>query len=212
MGHITLISSAVLTLLAHHHDLVTEPSIQCFFDSEDWIEYTTKTLRETRRRDTAPLGGVLPAERIKLNAGAGPHGEEEEEEDGQRYFALEEDFQSKKKRSKKGDALSSPSSRRGSILSTSLDSASNAAKAARRANKRKAKDRFGLSDMGKEGDQLARYMMHQIIQGLPDRLGDDDHTTDSSNEDSIVETDDENYVRFFFLLLFLQSETCKLNG
>jgi len=58
MGHITLISEEVVKIMNREESIRTE--LQDMFQAEDWQEFTTKVLRETRERDLKALGGNRP--------------------------------------------------------------------------------------------------------------------------------------------------------
>ena len=55
-----------------HYDIIVE-----YIEAEDWQEYVSKTLRETRERDRAPLGGQRPSNHDSMS----PSREESEEDD-----------------------------------------------------------------------------------------------------------------------------------
>ncbi|CAI2165053.1 12776_t:CDS:10 [Funneliformis geosporum] len=59
MGHLTFIAEEVVKLLDNYAVEIGEKVID-FIAAEDWQEYVSKTLFETRKRDREPLGGHRP--------------------------------------------------------------------------------------------------------------------------------------------------------
>jgi len=130
MGHLTLLSTVLQNTYKQKEILRDDATIVDFMESEDWLEFATKTLLETRERDSAILGGVRPEKDI-------------DSETEEANIAYMEAVPTREK-----------------------------------------------MDMGKEGDQLARYMIHQITSRLPDFSGidvqpeaDDSTESDSENAD-----------------------------
>ncbi|CAG8482913.1 23181_t:CDS:10 [Rhizophagus irregularis] len=59
MGHLTFVSEEVVKLLDRYAVEIGE-KVREYIEAEDWQEYVSKTLRETRDRDRAALGGARP--------------------------------------------------------------------------------------------------------------------------------------------------------
>ncbi|KAL7747225.1 sporulation-induced protein [Sorochytrium milnesiophthora] len=58
MGHVTLIAEEIVKILEREPDLQSE--LTDLLRLDDWLEFSTKTLRETLERDRKPLGGGKP--------------------------------------------------------------------------------------------------------------------------------------------------------
>ncbi|CAG8748013.1 33261_t:CDS:2, partial [Racocetra persica] len=70
MGHLTFIAEEVVKLLDRY-------AVEIGEKAEDWQEYVSKTLRETRERDRAPLGGQRPSNHDSMS----PSREESDDDD-----------------------------------------------------------------------------------------------------------------------------------
>eukprot|EP00158_Paraphelidium_tribonemae_P005476 Partr_v1_DN27363_c0_g1_i6_m46763 putative Protein phosphatase 6, regulatory subunit len=57
MGHLTLITDKILGFLEKNLDDEYRAAINPFAQSEDWIEFVSKIHRDTKERDSKPLGG-----------------------------------------------------------------------------------------------------------------------------------------------------------
>ncbi|CAG8596141.1 1259_t:CDS:10, partial [Dentiscutata heterogama] len=77
MGHLTFIAEEVVKLLDRYAVEIGE-KVREYIEAEDWQEYVSKTLRETRERDRAPLGGQRPSNHDSMS----PSREESEDDDG----------------------------------------------------------------------------------------------------------------------------------
>ncbi|KAF0417991.1 SAPS-domain-containing protein [Gigaspora margarita] len=76
MGHQTFIAEEVVKLLDRYAVEIGE-KVREYIEAEDWQEYVSKTLRETRERDRAPLGGQRPSNHDSMS----PSREESEDDD-----------------------------------------------------------------------------------------------------------------------------------
>jgi hypothetical protein len=56
MGHMTLVAEEIVKLFTHYPSEIYEV-VEPFIPQPAWDDYVTTTLRETRDRDLAPLGG-----------------------------------------------------------------------------------------------------------------------------------------------------------
>ncbi|CAG8441877.1 11860_t:CDS:10 [Diversispora eburnea] len=74
MGHLTFIAEEVVKLLDRY-------AVEIGEKAEDWQEYVSKTLRETRDRDREPLGGQRPTNLDSMSPSRDESEEEEEEDD-----------------------------------------------------------------------------------------------------------------------------------
>ncbi|RIA90499.1 SIT4 phosphatase-associated protein [Glomus cerebriforme] len=76
MGHLTFIAEEVVKLLDRYAVEIGE-KVREYIEAEDWQEYVSKTLRETRDRDRAALGGSRPSN----HDGMSPSREESDDDD-----------------------------------------------------------------------------------------------------------------------------------
>ncbi|KAG9290880.1 hypothetical protein G9A89_011030 [Geosiphon pyriformis] len=75
MGHLTYIAEEVVKLLDRYPVEIGE-KVRDYIEAVEWQEYVSKTLRETRERDHAHLGGQRPSNHDSLS-----HSPEDSEED-----------------------------------------------------------------------------------------------------------------------------------
>ncbi|GET04782.1 SAPS-domain-containing protein [Rhizophagus clarus] len=80
MGHLTFVSEEVVKLLDRYAVEVGE-KVREYIEAEDWQEYVSKTLRETRERDRAALGGARPSNHDSISPSRDESEEEEEDDD-----------------------------------------------------------------------------------------------------------------------------------
>ncbi|RKP09045.1 SIT4 phosphatase-associated protein-domain-containing protein [Thamnocephalis sphaerospora] len=86
MGHLTFIADQVVRLLERSTSELGA-AIEPYCTAEDWQEYVSKTLRETKERDHEQLGGQRPsalAGMSMLNLVDNDDDDEEDDEDGER--------------------------------------------------------------------------------------------------------------------------------
>ncbi|CAG8554022.1 7751_t:CDS:10, partial [Acaulospora colombiana] len=76
MGHLTFIAEEVVKLLDSYAVEIGEKVTE-YIEAEDWQEYVSKTLRETKERNQAHLGGQRPSN----HDSASPSREESEDDD-----------------------------------------------------------------------------------------------------------------------------------
>ncbi|CAG8542941.1 8541_t:CDS:10 [Ambispora gerdemannii] len=76
MGHLTFIAEEVVKLLDRYAVDIGE-KVREYIEASEWQEYVSKTLRETRERDRAPLGGQRPNDHDSL----APSREDSDEDD-----------------------------------------------------------------------------------------------------------------------------------
>ncbi|PKC10964.1 SAPS-domain-containing protein [Rhizophagus irregularis] len=80
MGHLTFVSEEVVKLLDRYAVEIGE-KVREYIEAEDWQEYVSKTLRETRDRDRAALGGARPSNHDSMSPSREESEDEEEEDD-----------------------------------------------------------------------------------------------------------------------------------
>ncbi|CAJ0896542.1 148_t:CDS:10, partial [Entrophospora sp. SA101] len=80
MGHLTVIAEEIVKLMDRFAVEIGE-KVREYIEAEDWQEYVSKTLRETRERDRAPLGGQRPTNHDSMSPSREGSEDDEDEDD-----------------------------------------------------------------------------------------------------------------------------------
>ncbi|KAJ3160426.1 hypothetical protein HDU86_000760 [Geranomyces michiganensis] len=165
MGHLTYISDEICKLVEKcNEDLAQE--VGDLITADDWQDYVSGILRETKERDRQPLGGVRP------NAGAQQHQVPLVQGIGG-FAGPNDDSDIKDTGATKRDSLSISSSVGGvgnDEDDDDLDPISSS-------------DVY-VGDGDVASDQFARYLCHQIVADLPDRFTGIEGSDDDDEEEA----------------------------
>ncbi|KAK5664810.1 sporulation-induced protein [Batrachochytrium dendrobatidis] len=158
MGHLTYISDEVCKLF-DKCNVELDDELHDFMNSDQWSEYVSHPLRETRERDRQPLGGTRPE--IPIGSGPAFAGSTIGYNPGNGKFG--EDMSDSSKPRKKSEV-----GRDGSDEEEDGTAAG-------------SRNTSGESDTF--NDQFARYLCQQLVKDLPDRfLGGDSSDDDEDAE------------------------------
>ncbi|KAJ3139313.1 hypothetical protein HDU90_000679 [Geranomyces variabilis] len=172
MGHLTYISDEICKLVEKcNEDLAQE--VGDLITADDWQDYVSGILRETKERDRQPLGGVRP------NAGAQQHQVPLVQGIGGGFAGPNDDSDIKDTGATKRDSFSISSSstpaRDGGDDEDDDD-----------LNPITATDAY-IGDGDVASDQFARYLCHQIVADLPDRFAGIEGSDDDDEEEEAAQ-------------------------
>eukprot|EP00842_Homolaphlyctis_polyrhiza_P005780 jgi/Hompol1/6202/HPOL_004872-RA len=167
MGHLTYISDEICKLF-ERCSAELDDELRDYIASEEWQEYVSHALRETRDRDREPLGGTRPE---AAPAGMGFAGSTLNQ--GSKFGGDESDFGSKSSRKKAEPATKD--------VSDDEDDAATGNK-----NVPAESDTFS--------DQFARFLCQQLVKGLPSRFlgGDSSDDDDEADKQCFGELEDKD--------------------
>ncbi|KAJ1342806.1 hypothetical protein BSLG_002625 [Batrachochytrium salamandrivorans] len=161
MGHLTYISDEVCKLF-EKCSVELDDELNESMNSDQWCEYVSHPLRETRDRDRQPLGGVRPEAPMGQNTAFGGVGSSISYNGGGGGKFGEENSESGKSKKKSDHAREA-----------SDDEEDGTAAGGRNAP--------GESDTF--NDQFARYLCQQLVKDLPDRFLGGDSSDDDEGAD-----------------------------
>lgn len=168
MGHISLLAITLQTVFSVHIELLSHSAIMSITEDEDWIEFCTRTLKENRSQETCILGGEKP----ERHPGSNPAGLDQDSSQATENAISGSGYIMDQSSSRTSSNMTGMGSLHGSLQQQWADAKSEEGLA----------DDYFLVKMGnkykkhhlsKEADQLARYIIHQVTRGLPNRLGED---------------------------------------